>query len=163
MPLWVQVFVLQIQSDPWYSVWSNFEIADMEFWRSEAYQKFFDHLESKGGFYYEVISCLVRWTRPFVDTTTCSGGGTHQFTALLLLYLHQRIRYTFSVILDTATIPSNIVQLETSGPGDVVHAIPRTVLVSLIYVYARSSDLLLSQTMPLILVSSVLRSCLHRL
>jgi len=60
MPLWVQVFVLQIQSDPWYSVWSNFEIADMEFWRSEAYQKFFDHLESKGGFYYEVISCLVR-------------------------------------------------------------------------------------------------------
>ncbi|KAL9715161.1 hypothetical protein Ac2012v2_001822 [Leucoagaricus gongylophorus] len=33
--------------------WSNFEIADMDFWRSEAYQKFFDHLESKGGFYYE--------------------------------------------------------------------------------------------------------------
>jgi hypothetical protein len=35
-------------------VWSNFEIADMDFWRSEAYQEFFDHLESKGGFYYEV-------------------------------------------------------------------------------------------------------------
>ncbi|EKM82672.1 hypothetical protein AGABI1DRAFT_118115 [Agaricus bisporus var. burnettii JB137-S8] len=33
--------------------WSNFEIADMEFWRGEAYQKFFEHLESKGGFYYE--------------------------------------------------------------------------------------------------------------
>jgi len=33
--------------------WSNFEIADMDFWRSEAYSKFFDHLESKGGFYYE--------------------------------------------------------------------------------------------------------------
>jgi len=45
---------------PGFPVWSNFEIADMEFWRSEAYQKFFDHLESKGGFYYEVISCLVR-------------------------------------------------------------------------------------------------------
>lgn len=26
----------------------------MEFWRGEAYSKFFDHLESKGGFYYEV-------------------------------------------------------------------------------------------------------------
>jgi len=26
----------------------------MEFWRSEAYTKFFDFLESKGGFYYEV-------------------------------------------------------------------------------------------------------------
>ena len=25
----------------------------MEFWRGEAYSKFFDHLESKGGFYYE--------------------------------------------------------------------------------------------------------------
>ncbi|THU91142.1 glycosyltransferase family 15 protein [Dendrothele bispora CBS 962.96] len=33
--------------------WSNFEIADMDFWRSEAYQAFFNHLESKGGFYYE--------------------------------------------------------------------------------------------------------------
>ncbi|KAL1728728.1 glycosyltransferase family 15 protein [Schizophyllum commune] len=33
--------------------WSNFEIADMDFWRGEAYQKFFDFLEHKGGFYYE--------------------------------------------------------------------------------------------------------------
>lgn len=37
-----------------YAVWSNFEIADLDFWRGEAYQKFFEHLESKGGFYYEV-------------------------------------------------------------------------------------------------------------
>ena len=35
-------------------VWSNFEIADMDFWRSEAYMKFFEYLESLGGFYYEV-------------------------------------------------------------------------------------------------------------
>ncbi|KAF9246499.1 glycosyltransferase family 15 protein [Melanogaster broomeanus] len=34
--------------------WSNFEIADMDFWRSEAYMKYFEFLESKGGFYYEV-------------------------------------------------------------------------------------------------------------
>lgn len=33
--------------------WSNFEIADMDFWRGEAYQAFFDYLERKGGFYYE--------------------------------------------------------------------------------------------------------------
>ncbi|KAI0631369.1 alpha-1,2-mannosyltransferase [Trametes polyzona] len=33
--------------------WSNFEIANMDFWRGEAYSKFFDHLDSKGGFYYE--------------------------------------------------------------------------------------------------------------
>ncbi|KAF8205430.1 glycosyltransferase family 15 protein [Mycena galopus ATCC 62051] len=33
--------------------WSNFEIADMSFWRAPAYQAFFDFLEHKGGFYYE--------------------------------------------------------------------------------------------------------------
>ena len=36
------------------SVWSNFEIADMDFWRGEAYTAFFDYLDSLGGFYYEV-------------------------------------------------------------------------------------------------------------
>lgn len=36
-------------------VWSNFEIADMELWRGEAYSKFFDYLDKAGGFYYEVI------------------------------------------------------------------------------------------------------------
>ncbi|CAE7147072.1 unnamed protein product [Rhizoctonia solani] len=34
--------------------WSNFEIGDLNFWRSEAYTKYFDFLDSKGGFYYEV-------------------------------------------------------------------------------------------------------------
>ncbi|ELU39296.1 glycosyltransferase family 15 protein [Rhizoctonia solani AG-1 IA] len=33
--------------------WSNFEIGDLNFWRSEAYMKYFDFLDSKGGFYYE--------------------------------------------------------------------------------------------------------------
>ncbi|TBU23334.1 glycosyltransferase family 15 protein [Dichomitus squalens] len=33
--------------------WSNFEIASMDFWRSEAYTKYFEHLDAKGGFYYE--------------------------------------------------------------------------------------------------------------
>ncbi|KAK0479008.1 glycosyltransferase family 15 protein [Armillaria luteobubalina] len=33
--------------------WSNFEIADMRFWRGPAYQAFFEYLDSKGGFYYE--------------------------------------------------------------------------------------------------------------
>lgn len=35
-------------------VWSNFEIGDMDFWRQEAYSKFFDYLDEQGGFYYEV-------------------------------------------------------------------------------------------------------------
>ncbi|KAF9443357.1 glycosyltransferase family 15 protein [Macrolepiota fuliginosa MF-IS2] len=33
--------------------WSNFEIADMDFWRAPAYQAFFDYLDQAGGFYYE--------------------------------------------------------------------------------------------------------------
>ncbi|EIM90058.1 glycosyltransferase family 15 protein [Stereum hirsutum FP-91666 SS1] len=33
--------------------WSNFEIGDLDFWRGEAYGKFFDHLDQAGGFYYE--------------------------------------------------------------------------------------------------------------
>ncbi|KAJ7221311.1 glycosyltransferase family 15 protein [Mycena pura] len=33
--------------------WSNFEIADMDFWRGEVYTKFFEYLDKTGGFYYE--------------------------------------------------------------------------------------------------------------
>ncbi|TCD71889.1 alpha 1,2-mannosyltransferase 2.4.1 [Steccherinum ochraceum] len=33
--------------------WSNFEIGDLDLWRGEAYSKFFDFLDHKGGFYYE--------------------------------------------------------------------------------------------------------------
>ncbi|KAK9448456.1 nucleotide-diphospho-sugar transferase [Limtongia smithiae] len=33
--------------------WSNFEIADLRFWRSEAYQSYFDYLDKLGGFFYE--------------------------------------------------------------------------------------------------------------
>jgi len=33
--------------------WSNFEIADLDFWRSEPYMRFFEHLDNAGGFYYE--------------------------------------------------------------------------------------------------------------
>jgi hypothetical protein len=37
-------------------VWSNFEIADMDFWRGKIYSEFFEYLDRTGGFYYEV--CL---------------------------------------------------------------------------------------------------------
>lgn len=36
--------------------WSNFEIADMDFFRSAEYQAFFDYLDRKGGFYFERVS-----------------------------------------------------------------------------------------------------------
>ncbi|PVF94296.1 putative mannosyltransferase [Serendipita vermifera] len=32
--------------------WNSFEIADMDFWRSEAYTKYFEYLDASGGFYY---------------------------------------------------------------------------------------------------------------
>jgi len=33
--------------------WSNFEIADMDFWRGKIYTEFFEYLDATGGFYYE--------------------------------------------------------------------------------------------------------------
>jgi len=33
--------------------WSNFEIADMDFWRGEAYGEYFKYLDQTGGFFYE--------------------------------------------------------------------------------------------------------------
>jgi mannosyltransferase len=33
--------------------WSNFEIGDLRFWRSERYQRYFDYLDRQGGFFYE--------------------------------------------------------------------------------------------------------------
>ena len=33
--------------------WSNFEIGDMNFWRSRAYDDYFNHLDRAGGFFYE--------------------------------------------------------------------------------------------------------------
>ncbi|AET39965.1 mannosyltransferase YUR1 Ecym_5194 [Eremothecium cymbalariae DBVPG len=33
--------------------WTNFEIGDLNFFRSERYLKFFEYLDQKGGFYYE--------------------------------------------------------------------------------------------------------------
>ena len=33
--------------------WSNFEIASLDFWRGEAYIKYFEALDRAGGFYYE--------------------------------------------------------------------------------------------------------------
>ncbi|WVF72198.1 hypothetical protein IAT40_007010 [Kwoniella sp. CBS 6097] len=33
--------------------WSNFEIGDLNFWKSQPYMEFFDYLDKKGGFYYE--------------------------------------------------------------------------------------------------------------
>lgn len=46
--------------------WSNFEIASLDFFRSEEYNAFFDSLEEKGGFFYE------RWGDAPVHTLAVS-------------------------------------------------------------------------------------------
>ncbi|KAI0322244.1 glycosyltransferase family 15 protein [Amylostereum chailletii] len=46
--------------------WSNFEIADMDFWRSDEYTRLFEYLDRKGGFYYE------RWGDAPVHTIAAS-------------------------------------------------------------------------------------------
>lgn len=33
--------------------WSNFEVANLNFWRSKAYRDYFEHLDKAGGFFYE--------------------------------------------------------------------------------------------------------------
>ena len=33
--------------------WSNFEIGNLNFWRGERYQSYFDYLDRQGGFFYE--------------------------------------------------------------------------------------------------------------
>ncbi len=38
--------------------WSNFEIADLDFFRGKEYQDLFEYLEKTGGFYYERVSSL---------------------------------------------------------------------------------------------------------
>lgn len=49
----IRCFVLTMNLSN-HTVWSNFEIGDLDLWRGEAYGKFFDFLDKKGGFYYEV-------------------------------------------------------------------------------------------------------------
>jgi hypothetical protein len=75
--------------------WSNFEIADMDFWRGEAYQKFFAFLESKGGFYYEVRQLAILLFLLEL-LTFCSDGAMHPCIVLLHLYSLDEIKSTFS-------------------------------------------------------------------
>lgn len=44
--------------------WSNFEIADLDFFRSRRYQDLFEYLDSKEGFYNERVSLPRQSVRP---------------------------------------------------------------------------------------------------
>lgn len=119
--------------------WSNFEIADLDFWRGEAYEAFFAHLEAKGGFYYEVraSSYLFPLFLPFPPLTiplSCprasflfqipltplhshSDGATPQYTVLPPPSSHGRTRCTSLAILGTSMTTLRIVRGGTSGRG----------------------------------------------
>jgi len=86
----------------------------MDFWRSEAYSKFFDHLESKGGFYYEV-RCQLFSNDVDGSSHLYSAGEMHQYIALPRRYLLVEIKYTSSMILATVIRPFSTVRKVTTG------------------------------------------------
>lgn len=77
------------------AVWSNFEIADLDFWRGEAYTKFFDHLDAKGVSWFpsHVVSCFIRITisGAFITSagvpTTCIPLPRRYLLARMRLYV----------------------------------------------------------------------------
>jgi hypothetical protein len=71
-------------------VWSNFEIGNLDLWRGEAYTKFFDFLDEKGGFYYEV--CFSSSLSYSSFTLWSSVGEMHPYTALELRFLQGKIK-----------------------------------------------------------------------
>jgi hypothetical protein len=60
----------------------------MDFWRSEAYTKFFEYLESTGGFYYEVN--YRRMLSVNVSLTVHRDGEMHPFIASPQHYSHAK-------------------------------------------------------------------------
>lgn len=68
----------------------------MDFWRGEAYQKFFAFLESKGGFYYEVRQLTILFFLLEL-LTFYSDGAMHPCIVLLHPYSLDEIKSIFSV------------------------------------------------------------------
>jgi mannosyltransferase len=69
--------------------WSNFEIADLEFFRSDIYRKVFEYLDREGGFYYE------RWGDAPVHSLAAAmllqPEELHHFSDLG--YIHDGLQY----------------------------------------------------------------------
>jgi hypothetical protein len=73
--------------------WSNFEIADMDFWRAPAYTAFFNYLDTQGGFYYEVRHWCMTSSLSLNNRVNSSAGEMHPFTALQLHFSHAKTKY----------------------------------------------------------------------
>lgn len=107
----VTVRTLPFPCDPpisdWHGVivWSNFEIGDLDFWRGEAYTKFVEFLDEKGGFYYEVRrQDRVFFWRAQNDISFNSVGETRPCTVSEPHCSRGKIKSTSSTRLDTSTI-----------------------------------------------------------
>lgn len=93
-----------------FAVWSNFEIGDLNFWRGEAYGKFFDFLDSKGGFYYEVRMIFSSHPLPYLPFFHGSDGEMRQCTQSAPLCSPKRNRSISLKILGIGTSRSSIVR-----------------------------------------------------
>ncbi|KAJ7677281.1 nucleotide-diphospho-sugar transferase [Mycena rosella] len=91
----------------WDSVKSDFEIADKDLWRGEAYTMFFEFLEAKGGFYYE------RWGDASVHSIAAEERPDTFFPCN-----HQKVSRSALVIrADTSFISPYIIQRQCYGIG----------------------------------------------
>lgn len=101
--------------------WSNFEIGDMNFWRSQAYEDYFNHLDRAGGFFYErwgdapVHSIAlglfedknrIHWYVETLETSVCGCWA---------VFANRDISPAGSGILDTSTSPFSTVPTHQSA------------------------------------------------
>lgn len=89
-------------------VWSNFEVADLDFWRSEAYTDFFNFLDRAGGIYYEVNHFLSVTLLFVLIPTFPSVGEMLLFTVSQQVFCCRVQKSTSSMILDTSTMIGRI-------------------------------------------------------
>lgn len=89
--------------------WSNFEIARLDWFRSQEYEDFFNMMDRSGGFWMERVSLAVTLSS---ICTNClrSSGEMHRFIHLQPAPCFRLIRSIISVILATDTQQSSIVQ-----------------------------------------------------
>jgi hypothetical protein len=100
-------------------VWSNFEIADMDFFRSKAYMEYFDHLDRAGGFYYEVcISVLFHFFTSFGFSSllSCPSMSVHALSHFSHSFLpHVRLPHllttSFSLSLFVNSFPHILIHI----------------------------------------------------
>ena len=103
----------------------------MDFWRGEAYSKYFDYLDSTGGFYYEVCTflgfILCAWLMCFIHR----GGVTLQCIASERRSSRRKSKSTSLTTLATNTTLTSIARKAPGfGNRTTVLVIPLAALVS---------------------------------